>query len=129
MHLTFRATLFQLFLFDTSWQFNRRIDVLDARDGSFVRSLLGSPKGTLQQPIGVAVVPSTGQLVVCDRKKFKIFIFHSITNDTLVRTIGEGNGMGALIFLYYALLRLLFSNSCHIGHHVSTHRTQPFIFH
>ena len=40
-------------------QGNRRVVVLRALDGAWVRQLTGPP-GTLQGPDGVAVVPSTG---------------------------------------------------------------------
>ena len=44
---------------------NRRLVVLCAEDGAFVRHLTGPP-GTLSRPLQVAVVPSTGQVVVTD---------------------------------------------------------------
>ena len=46
---------------------NRRVVVLRATDGAWVRQLMGPP-GTLQMPVGVSVVPSTGQVLVLDIK-------------------------------------------------------------
>ncbi len=44
---------------------NRRVAVLRALDGAWVRQLTGPP-GTLEGPVGVAVVPSTGEVLVSD---------------------------------------------------------------
>jgi hypothetical protein len=59
---------------------NRRVVVLRATDGAWVRQLMGPP-GTLQAPIGVSVVPSTGQVLVSDLGRHRVIQFQSIEDD------------------------------------------------
>ena len=73
--------------------FNRRIAVLLAWDGTWVRQLTGPP-GTLQYPVGVAVVPSTGEVLVSDWDNNRVVRFRSIDDDTVVGTLGTGRGSG-----------------------------------
>jgi DNA-binding beta-propeller fold protein YncE len=70
---------------------NRRVVVLRATDGAWVRQLTGPP-GTLQNPFGVTVVPSTGQVLVLDFGRNQVVQFQSIKDDTVVGTLGTGQG-------------------------------------
>ena len=72
---------------------NRRVAVLRALDGAWVRQLTGPP-GTLQYPRGVAVVPSTGEVLVSDVGRHCFIRFRSIDDDTVVGTLGTGQGSG-----------------------------------
>jgi hypothetical protein len=76
---------------------NDRVAVLRATDGTWVRQLTGPP-GTLQQSFGVAVVPSTGEVLVSDEGHQHIIRFRSIDDDTLVGTLGTGDGCGPTEF-------------------------------
>ncbi len=75
---------------------NRRVAVLRAFDGAWVRQLTGPP-GTLQNPFGVAVVPSTGQVLVSDSRD-SVIRFRSFDDDTVVGTLGTGLGSGPTEF-------------------------------
>ena len=72
---------------------NDRVVVLRALDGAWVRQLTGPP-GMLQNPVGVAVVPSTGEVLVSDWDHHRLIRFRSIDNDTVVGTLGTGQGIG-----------------------------------
>ncbi len=72
---------------------NRRVAVVDAHDGRFMRTLQG-PDGTLQFPSGVAMVPRTGQVLVVDIQRHVVVVFAGVDDDTVVRTIGDGGGAG-----------------------------------
>ena len=72
---------------------NLRVAVLRALDGAWVRQLTGPP-GTLRGPIGVAVVPSTGEVLVSDGGRHCVIRFRSIDDDTVVGTLGTGKGSG-----------------------------------
>ncbi len=72
---------------------NQRLAVLRATDGAWVRQLAGPP-GTLQYPRGVAVVPSTGQVLVLDYGRYQVIQFRSIEDDSVVGTLGTGQGSG-----------------------------------
>ena len=76
---------------------NRRVAVLRALDGAWVRQLTGPP-GTLQDPLYVAVVPSTGQVLVSDWGYARVIRFRSIDDDTVVGTLGTGRGSGPTEF-------------------------------
>jgi hypothetical protein len=76
---------------------NRRVTVLQALDGAWVRQLTGPP-GTLEGPNEVAVVPSTGEVLVSDRDRQCVFRFRSIDDDTVVGTLGTGQGSGPTEF-------------------------------
>jgi len=76
---------------------NRRVVVLRAADGAWVRQLTGPP-GTLQRPFSVAVVPSTGQVLVSDIDRHQVIQFQSIEDDTVVGTLGTGQGSGPTQF-------------------------------
>jgi hypothetical protein len=76
---------------------NLRVAVLLALDGTWVRQLTGPP-GTLQNPVGVAVVPSTGEVLVSDFARNQVIRFHSIDDDTVVGTLGTGQGSGSTEF-------------------------------
>ena len=75
---------------------NCRVAVLRALDGAWVRQLTGPP-GTLQTPIGVAVVPS-GEVLVSDGRRHRVIRFRSINDDTVVGTLGTGQGSGPTEF-------------------------------
>ena len=68
---------------------NARVAVLLASDGAWVRALTG-PAGTLRCPVCVAVVPSTGQVVVGDIDLHMVIVFNSVTSDTVVSRLGTG---------------------------------------
>ena len=76
---------------------NRRVAVLRALDGAWVRQLTGPP-GTLQSPDGVAVVPSTGEVLVSDWDRDRVIRFRSIDDDSVVGTLGTGHGSGPTEF-------------------------------
>ncbi len=76
---------------------NRRVAVLRATDGTWVRQLTGPP-GTLPYPFGVAVVPSTGEVLVSDFDRHQVVHFRSIHDDTVVGTLGTGQGSGPTQF-------------------------------
>ncbi len=76
---------------------NCRVAVLRAWDGAWVRQLTGPP-GTLQDPYCVAVVPSTGEVLVSDSFRHRVIRFRSIDDDTMVGTLGTGQGSGPTEF-------------------------------
>ncbi len=96
---------------------NSRVAVLRASDGTLVRQLTGPP-GTLLDPFGVAIVPSTGEVLVSDRACHRLFRFRSFDDDTLVGTLGSGRsgsgptqfsnpqGLAALTGSHYRLVRI-----------------------
>ncbi len=72
---------------------NRRVVVLRATDGAWVRQLTGPP-GTLHSPSSVSVVPSTGQVLTSDRNRHHVVQFRSIEDDSVDGTLGTGFGSG-----------------------------------
>ena len=74
-------------------QNNCRVVVLRALDGAWVRQLTGPPD-TLQNSVGVAVVPSTGEVLVSNWGRHRVIRFRSIDDDTVVGTLGTGQGSG-----------------------------------
>ena len=72
---------------------NRRVVVVDARDGRSLRSLQG-PAGTLDFPIQAVVVPQTGQVLVTDITRHLLVVFAGVDDDAVVRTLGDGLGQG-----------------------------------
>ncbi len=78
---------------------NHRVVVVDARDGRSLRSLQG-PAGTLVDPKQAIVVPQTGQVLVLDSGNEdnddppRVVVFAGLDNDTVVCTIGDGQGAG-----------------------------------
>jgi hypothetical protein len=70
---------------------NARVVVADARNGRSLSTLQG-PAGTLVQPSGVAMVPRTGQVLVLDWQRDLVVVFAGVDDDTVVRTLGDGNG-------------------------------------
>jgi DNA-binding beta-propeller fold protein YncE len=76
---------------------NLRVAVLRGLDGAWVRQLTGPP-GTLHIPDGVAVVPSTGEVLVSDWGRDRVIRFRSIDDDTVVGTLGTGLGSGPTEF-------------------------------
>jgi DNA-binding beta-propeller fold protein YncE len=89
---------------------NRRVAVLRASDGTWVRQLTGPP-GTLPNPFGVAVVPSTGEVLVSDWHRDLVVRFRSIDYDTVVGTLGMGRGSGPTQFFGPSGLAVL--DGCH----------------
>jgi hypothetical protein len=78
---------------------NCRVAVLRALDGAWVRQLTGPP-GTLQNPVGVAVVTSTGEVLVSDIGRDLVIRFCSIDDDMVVGTLGTGLGSGPSEFYH-----------------------------
>jgi DNA-binding beta-propeller fold protein YncE len=78
-------------------QGNRRVAVLRATDGTWVRQLTGPP-GALPFPRCVAVAPSTGEVLVSDRNRHQVVRFRSIDDDTVIGTLGTGRGSGPTQF-------------------------------
>ncbi len=76
---------------------NRRVAVLRATDGTWLRQLTGPP-GTLPSPVGVTVVPSTDEVLVLDYNRHQVVRFRSIYDDTVVGTLGTGPGSGPTQF-------------------------------
>ncbi len=72
--------------------------MLRASDGTWVRQLTGPP-GTLLKPWFVAVVPSTGEVLVSDWDRDQVVRFQSIDDDTVVGTLGTGGGSGPTQFI------------------------------
>ncbi len=72
---------------------NHRVVVADATDGRWVRILQG-PAGTLVNPEGVAMVARTGQVLVVDWGRHLVVVFAGVDDDTVVRTLGDGEGHG-----------------------------------
>ena len=72
---------------------NRRVVVADARDGRSLRELRG-PAGTLSCPTQAVVVPLTGQVLVVDNNRHLVVVFAGVDDDTVVRTLGDGQGPG-----------------------------------
>jgi DNA-binding beta-propeller fold protein YncE len=92
-------------------QGNRRVVVLRATDGAWVRQLTGPPD-TLYNPVCVAVVPSTGQVLVVDWVRNQVIQFRSIEDDTVVGTLGTGFGSGPTEFEYPYTLAVLDGPCC-----------------
>ena len=72
---------------------NARVVVADATDGRWVRTLQG-PAGTLVDPAGVVMVARTGQVLVVDWHRHLVVVFAGVDDDTVVRTLGDGEGRG-----------------------------------
>ncbi len=70
---------------------NRRVMVLCADDGSWVRELSGPPD-TLQDPYAVAIVLSTGEVLVSDLDLNRVVCVPSIEDDTSVNILGTRKG-------------------------------------
>ena len=85
---------------------NHRVAVLRATDGTWVRQLTGPP-GTLPSPWDVAVVPSTGEVLVSDWTRHQVVRVRSIDDDTVVGTLGTGRGSGPTQFDYPSGLAVL----------------------
>ncbi len=78
---------------------NCRVVVADARDGRSLRSLQG-PAGTLVAPMQAVVVPQTGQVLVVDSQRCLVVVLAGVDDDTVVRTLGDGEDLSPLQ-LYY----------------------------
>ena len=89
---------------------NRRVAVLRALDGAWVRQLTGPP-GTLLDPIGVAVVPSTGEVLVSDYGRHRVLRFR-LDDGTLVGVLGTGQGSGPTEFQCPLGLAVLDGSHC-----------------
>ncbi len=74
---------------------NNRLVVLRATDGAWVRHLTGPPN-TLDMPSDVAVVPSTGRVLVTNHDL--VVEFRSIEDDTVTGVLGTGYGDGPTEF-------------------------------
>ncbi len=72
---------------------NHRVVVADATDGRWVRTLQG-PADTLVHPAGIAMVARTGQVLVVDWHRGIVVVFAGVDDDTVVRTLGDGEGHG-----------------------------------
>ncbi len=72
---------------------NHCVVVADARDGRSLRELRG-PVGTLAGPMQAIVVPQSGQVLVVDRGRGLVVVFVGLDDDTVVRTLGDGQGHG-----------------------------------
>ncbi len=90
---------------------NQRVVVLRATDGAWVRQLTG-PLGTLQYPVGATVVPSTGQVLVSDYGRHQVIQFRSFEDDSVVGTMGTGQGSGPTQFLNPFGLAILDGSCC-----------------
>ncbi len=75
-------------------QGNHRLVVLDATDGRAV-SALTPPAGVMLDPVGVTIVPHTGQVLVADCARHQVLLFAGLHSTEVIRTFGdggEGNG-------------------------------------
>jgi hypothetical protein len=76
---------------------SRRVVVLRATDGMWLRQLTGPP-GTLYHVYSVAVVPSTGEVLVLDCYLHQMICFRSIADDSVVGILGSAQGSGLTEF-------------------------------
>ncbi len=90
---------------------NHRVAVLRTTDGNWVRQLTGPP-GTLPNPQCVAVVPSTGEVLVSDWTRHQVVRFRSIDDDVVVGIFGTGRGSGPTQFNFPSGLAVLDSSHC-----------------
>ncbi len=74
---------------------NKRVVVVDSRDCRSLHELRG-PAGTLAWPVQAIVVPQTVQVLVLDFTRSVVAVFASVHDDTVVRTLGDGQGDGPL---------------------------------
>jgi hypothetical protein len=72
---------------------NSRVVIADVRDGRSLRELRG-PAGTLSVPSQAIVVVQTGQVLVLDSGRHFVVVFAGVDDDTVVRTLGDGEGQG-----------------------------------
>ena len=98
------------FLLVVDWG-SRRVAVLRATDGNWVRQLTGPPD-TLLNPWDVAVVPSTGEVFVSDWNSDQVVRFRSIDDDTVVGVLGTGGGSGPTQFNVPSGLAVLDGSHC-----------------
>jgi tripartite motif-containing protein 71 len=68
---------------------NHQLVVLDATDGRFVRALT-PPADVMPNPVGVAIVPHTGQVLVADCARHQVLLFASLHSTEVIRTFGDG---------------------------------------
>ncbi len=68
---------------------NHRLVVLDATDGRPV-SALTPPAGVMLDPVGVAIVPHTGQVLVSDWERHQVLLFASLHSTEVVLAFGNG---------------------------------------
>ncbi len=90
---------------------NHRVAVLRATDGTWVRQFT-LPPGTLPNPYGVAVVPSTGEVLISDINRHQVVRFRSIDDDTVVGALGTGQGNGLTQFEFPSGLAVLDGSHC-----------------
>ncbi len=72
---------------------NHRVVVVDARDGRSLHELQG-PAGSLECPVSAVVVAQTGQVLIVDHHRAVVVVFADVDDDTVVRTLGDGEGAG-----------------------------------
>ncbi len=72
---------------------NERVVVVDVRDGRSLHELRG-PADTLAYPVSAVVVALTGQVSVLDYSRALVVVFAGVDDDTVVRTLGDGQGAG-----------------------------------
>jgi tripartite motif-containing protein 71 len=72
---------------------NHRVVVTDVRDGQSLGSLQGLA-GTLDVRMQAIVAPLTGQVLVVDFNLHIVVVFAGVDDDTVVRTLGDGQGQG-----------------------------------
>ncbi len=70
-----------------------RVVVVDARDGRLLHELRG-PAGTLEWPVQAVVAPQTGQVLILDYLRAVVVVFAGVDDDTVVRTLCDGQGAG-----------------------------------
>jgi DNA-binding beta-propeller fold protein YncE len=68
---------------------NCRLVVLDATDGQPV-SALTPPAGVMPNPMALAIVPHTGQVLVTDVERHQVLLFASLHSTEVIRTFGDG---------------------------------------
>jgi DNA-binding beta-propeller fold protein YncE len=79
---------------------NHRLVVLDATDGRPV-SALTPPADVMPNPVGVAIVPHTGQVLVTDCARHQVLLFASLHSTEIIRTFGDGGrGDGGSKLIY-----------------------------
>ncbi len=85
---------------------NQRVVVADACDGRSLRSLQG-PAGTLSAAMQAIAVPQTGQVLVVDQSRCAVVVFAGVDDDTVVRTLGKGQGSSSRQLLFPGCVAVL----------------------
>ena len=95
-----------------NYAFLPRVAVYRATDGVFVRHLGKGPGDPFSVPMSVAVVPSTGEVLVSDCGRNQVVRIQSIDNDAVTGVLGVRRGVGSLHFFNPSGLAVLDGLHC-----------------